>query len=387
MKVLWLASWYPDEYEPVNGDFIQRHAKAVARTLPVDVIHVTQAGKDFAYLNNINERKDGNLHETIYYFHRKKTGIEFLDKVLYNYYFLRYYKRVVKKYIAANEKPDLIHVHVPLKAGMVAWYFLKRYNIPYIVSEHSSLYLKEARDSFATRSFFFRYNTAKVYKHAALVTNVSVAIGKVLQQLFSIKKLVIIPNVVDTTYFNHQQKEPNKMFRWLHVSSLIPLKNVEGIIEAFKNLSVSNTNWELILCGPLNTSLQQLVISYGLQQQIKFTGELSYEMVAKQMQQADAFVLFSKHENFPCVIIEALCCGLPVVATNVGGVSEAVNNSNGLLVEPGDIAALEKALKAVMQKISDYSPVAISSSATKKYNYHAIAQQFLLQYKNVLQLT
>ena len=46
MKVLWLASWYPDEYEPTNGDFVQRHAKAVSQLMHIDVIHVVQAGEN-----------------------------------------------------------------------------------------------------------------------------------------------------------------------------------------------------------------------------------------------------------------------------------------------------------------------------------------------------
>ena len=63
MKVLWLASWYPDEYEPTNGDFIQRHAKATAQLMHVDLIHVAQAGKDRSFLHKVVVTDDGSLHE------------------------------------------------------------------------------------------------------------------------------------------------------------------------------------------------------------------------------------------------------------------------------------------------------------------------------------
>ena len=84
MKVLWLASWYPDEYEPTNGDFVQRHAKAVSTLMPIDVIHVAQAGKDKSYLQKVELNDDGDLHEAIHYFAFKKTGITFIDKIRYN---------------------------------------------------------------------------------------------------------------------------------------------------------------------------------------------------------------------------------------------------------------------------------------------------------------
>ena len=84
MKVLWLASWYPDEYEPTNGDFVQRHAKAVSQLINVDVIHVAQAGRKFNHINKLAKNDDGNLNEAIHYFTYKKSNIHWLDKILYN---------------------------------------------------------------------------------------------------------------------------------------------------------------------------------------------------------------------------------------------------------------------------------------------------------------
>jgi glycosyltransferase involved in cell wall biosynthesis len=200
-----------------------------------------------------------------------------------------------------------------MKAGIVALKFLKHSNIPYIVSEHSSLYLKTAKDNFYNRSFYFRYHTKKIFQYAALVTNVSSAIGKVLEEMFHLKNVLIIPNVVDTNYFNFKPEKPDKIFRWMHVSTMYPLKNVDKIIRAFNELRHIKKEWELIICGPVNKQYEQLVEQLHLQSKIKFTGEISYEQVAAEMQNANAFILFSKHENFPCVVIEALCCGLPVV--------------------------------------------------------------------------
>ena len=102
------------------------------------------------------------------------------------------------------------------------------------------------------------------------------------------------------------------------------------------------------------------------------------------MQQADAFILFSKHENFPCVVIEALCCGLPVVASNVGGIPEAVDETNGVLVEPDNISVLQNAIVTVMHSLTKYNRENISGNAISKYNYQVIAKQFIAAYNDLL---
>jgi glycosyltransferase involved in cell wall biosynthesis len=384
MKVLWLASWYPDEYEPTNGDFIQRHAKAVSQLMRVDLIHVVQAGRKFNHLNKIVENNDGNLHEAIHYFTYKRSNIDWLDKILYNKTYWRCYKKILNEYIEKNGRPDLIHVHIPFKAGIIAISFSGKYKIPFIVSEHSSLYLKEAKDNYYARDFYFRFYTGQTFKKAELVTTVSAAIGKVLKQMFHLKDVRIIPNVVDTNYFYFKPREKNKLFRWLHVSSMHPLKNVDRIIHAFNNISREKNDWELILVGPVNNEYERLVEQLNLQSKIKFTGEVFYKDVAKQMQQADALIMFSKHENFPCVIIEALCCGLAVVASNVGGISEAVNKANGILVEPNNTVQLQNAILLMMNDLSQFNSEKISAEAILKYNYTTVAEQFISVYKEVL---
>ncbi len=386
MKLLWLASWYPDEYEPTNGDFVQRHAKAVSTLMHIDVIHVAQAGKDKKHLNKIVLNDDGNLHEAIHYFAFKKTGIAFIDKIHYNRTYFNYYKNILKKYISEKDKPDLIHVHVPMKAGLLAFWLKKKFNIPYIVSEHSSLYLKVAKDNFDTRSFYFRHNTAKIFQQASLVTNVSSAIAKVLQQRFGLSDVRIIPNVVDTNHFYFKPKEKNKTFRWLHVSTMYSLKNVDKIIQTFSSIAKQRGDWELILVGPINTEYKKLVADLDLQSKIKFIGEVSYQEVARQMQQADAFILFSQHENFPCVIIEALCCGLQVVSSNVGGIAEAVDQSNGILIEANNTNQLQAAVISVMNNPANFNAEKIAAQASSKYNYTTVAQQFLNIYQDVLNL-
>src|SRR5439155_8745708 len=94
--------------------------------------------------------------------------------------------------------------------------------------------------------------------------------------------------------------------------------------------------------GPLRGALEARADSLGVGDRIAFRGLLPKPEVARVLRGADAFVLTSRYDNNPCALIEALACGLPVVATAVGGVPELVDDTNGLLARPGnpaDVAA------------------------------------------------
>jgi len=384
MKILWLASWYPNPLEPSNGDFIQRHAEAVAEIVPIDVIHVLQTGrcvpveKEIAITN-----KKNNLTEYIYAFAYKPSGNAAIDTLLYNISYFRFYKKILHQYFAASGKPDLIHVHVPVKAGLIAVRLLKKYNIPYIVSEQSSHYEVSSPDYFFKRNFYFRYNTRHIFKYAAAVTNVSETIGKKLRSIFKIKKYYTIHNLVDTSLFFYNPKQQATKLRFIHVSAMGEQKNPSGIINALAALEVLYKDWECVFCGPFTEELRTVVKEKKLENYIQFRGEITYKQVAIEMQAADVFVLFSNHENFPCVVVEALCCGLPVVSSNAGGIGEAVNDGNGLLVDAGDIEALTQALLQAATQIDKYDRKKIAANAIALYNKKHIAEQFAELYKKI----
>ena len=77
----------------------------------------------------------------------------------------------------------------------------------------------------------------------------------------------------------------------------------------------------------------------------------------------------------PCVILEALCCGLPVIATKVGGVPEVVNHFNGILIASEDEIGLQRAILAMASGDDRFSREDISKSAQLKFSYHTIGKQ------------
>jgi glycosyltransferase involved in cell wall biosynthesis len=102
------------------------------------------------------------------------------------------------------------------------------------------------------------------------------------------------------------------------------------------------------------------------------------------MKRSDAMVMFSRYENFPCVIIEALCCGLPVISSCVDGVPEAVDEDNGILVDPDNETELLQAIETIHKDISFYNRERIAAIAKLKYNYMQIGYQFFNLYSHIL---
>jgi glycosyltransferase involved in cell wall biosynthesis len=382
--ILWLPSWYPNKFEPYNGDFVQRHAKAASLFCSIVVCHFPQSGHKIQIEKSYTETKHShNLKEVVHYISFKPTGINLLDKILYNISYYRATVKYLKTYFRDFGLPKVVHVHVPMKAGNLAFWIKRKFGISYILSEHASFYASSTPDSHSHKNFLHVKQVKRIFKNASTVTNVSNAVGNVLVKLFNLNSVQIIYNVVDTSVFNLIRTKP-EIFTFVHVSTLIEQKNIEGILRVFNKLLAIKNNWRLKLVGPLNEIVQQKILEYNLLANIELTGEVPYEEVARQMQKAHVLAMFSRHENFPCVIVEALCCGLPVISSDVGGVKEALNESNGILVPSENEAELLKGIIYMMDKFNLYDLGKISEEACIKYNYETIGGEICNLYNKYL---
>ena len=206
---------------------------------------------------------------------------------------------------------------------------------------------------------------------------VSRNLGLLINKLVAKKQFTVVENVANEKYFYYDDtKMPGTVFRFLHVSNMSYQKNAEGIIEGFTEFQKKNQQVELVIVGSVPVEMKQMVEKTGLlDKNIFLRGEISYLAVAGEMQQANALVMFSRFENSPCSIIEALCCGLPVIATNVGGIPELLNENNGLLIESLDKQALVAAFEKMVTNYPEYSRKKIAEQALSRISYPAIGKK------------
>jgi glycosyltransferase involved in cell wall biosynthesis len=94
--------------------------------------------------------------------------------------------------------------------------------------------------------------------------------------------------------------------------------------------------------------------------------------------------MFSFYENMPCVVLEALCTGIPVIATTVGGIPEIIGKENGILINPGKERELLNAMKEMIRNYHLYDADFISRQATEQFSYEVVGKEISDIYQSVL---
>ncbi|MHA4847221.1 glycosyltransferase [Flavitalea antarctica] len=382
MKVLHLASWYPNKTGEQEGDFIQRHLQAIAKLIPVHVFYVVKdESLDKAQSRSVTQ--DGNLTETIIYYKPHKTGFRRIDQLISLRTYLGVFKQEIKTYMRENGRPDLVHVHVAMRAGMAALWMKKKFRIPFLVSEHWSGYYKVDPDNYFMRDWLFRFFSRNVMSNASWVTAVSADLVKKITEIFGVTNTSVIYNVVNTNRFNYKPLA-NVEFRFIHISDLHPIKNVKGIFAVLARLNQIRNDWKMVILGSNDPAYQHLATRLGIHERIEWKGSVGHHEVPGEIQRADCLLMFSHHETLSCVTCESLCCGVPVIATRVGGLPEIVNKSNGRLCERGDENGLLQTILEHLDSHQHFDRPAIAAAAAAMFNEELVGQQFVSLYRQVL---
>jgi len=382
LKVLFLPAWYPSKFNKVGGVFVREHAKTLHQKVELAVFHVCE----HPYLRKLYEFEtvieDGILTYRIYY---RKFSTKWLKPISILFFALAVvigYQKVYRKF-----KPTLNHVHVLTRMGVIALLAKIIYRTPFVITEHWSRYLPE-RNTY--KGLFRKVLTKAVVKKSSGLSTVTQNL-KVAMQLHGLihHHFQVIPNVVNTDLFkpSNQVKED---FVFLHVSGLNDeVKNVSGILRAFSEFlnQKDALNTKLVIVG--DDDLERPVLeSYAekleLTENVSFIGKKYNKDLVNEYQQANAFVLFSNFENQPCVILEAMSCGLPIISSSVGGISEIIDEKVGVLVEARNEQSLQEAMQGMYYKYGTYNGDLIRETAIESFAYYAVSSKLISFYNLAL---
>lgn len=360
-KVIFLVRWYPHRYDPMFGLFVQRHAEAAALCNDVSVVYVHADEKTTGKFDVERSRRNG-IDEIKVYYRKPKSKIISL---------IRFFKanRLALKQLP---KPDLIHVHILTRCGIVALWHKIIHGTPYIITEHWSRYLPG--NDFGG---FLRKNATRiVVKNAETVTTVTENLAKAMQNHgLRNKNYVVLPNVVDVNLFKPVERH-NEKTKIVHVSCFEDKsKNISGLIDALAILESKNIEYQCVFIGEGIDfeTLKQYAFSRLNHENILFTGLLQGQALADELASGDFLVLSSNYENMPVVILEALACGLPVVSTDVGGIKEMIDENCGILVPAKDTGRLAEAIQEMASR-REYDPEILRDKVLRKYSYEAVAR-------------
>ncbi len=378
--ILKLAGWYPSKVDAYNGDFVQRHAKAIALYQRVVVIFAVKSSS-VTQLTIETTNTTNNLTEIIAYYPKKK----YLDKLYSQYYYAKAFLKIIKKLFATEGKPKLVHVNIAWKAGLWALYLYKKYKMPYIITENWTAYHKADPNYILNKKITFKL-LKLVFQNAAYFVPVTFNLSLVCNALFKINlPCIVVENAVDTKLFFPTETTSENM-RIIHISTMNYQKNVKGLLFAFRDVLLEHPGIEITLVGPVSETVEGLIKLEPVLKRLKFTGNIPYHEVAKLVQNSDLLILFSRYENLPCVILEALCAGVTVISTRVGGIHEVINQSNGFLINNGDTLGICWEVFSYSIKNPSFNKAAIAADAASKYSYEVIGKKYNDAYEKILGL-
>lgn len=335
MKVLFITPWYPSAIDSMSGLFVEKIVR-----------EAEHRGVDCRVICT--------------------TGVWSMAKET---------EKLVKEW----GKPDLVHLHVTTKQGLVPLLMKRIWGIPYIVTEHWSGYLPANGDYERQAGRFilgriYRWMTQKIIRKADVVTAVSDLLRKdMLRCGLDNHDFRVIHNVVDPLFEDDGKTTEADEMTFLHVSCFSDrAKNVKGIIEAARVLSESGVNFRLTMVGegPDLEETKKLSSSYGLQKYVRFTGVLQSDKVANEMRKHQCLILFSNFETAAVVLQEAMSMGMKIISTPVGIAEEYGTRIK--LIPTGDINALADAM-ANVKKITN----------TRKISFSKVGEEYFALYQKI----
>ena len=246
-------------------------------------------------------------------------------------------------------KPDLIHVHFAVPSGLVGWLLSRVCGAPYVLTAH----LGDVPGGVPEKTGrWFRWIapfTPPIWKGAAQVVAVSDYTRQLALKRYPVD-IQVIPNAVDLVQLDpgpiKVQQPPHIVF----AGRFMPQKNPVLLVRMLANLR--DLPWQCAMMGdgPLRAAVEVEIRQRDLDDRITLTGWVKPAEVIQQFRSADILCMPSSSEGLPVVGVQALAMGLAIVASRVGGFIDLVDEAvNGFLLEPGDQAGFERALRMLLQ--------------------------------------
>ncbi|BEI32946.1 hypothetical protein PHIN5_03140 [Polynucleobacter sp. HIN5] len=202
---------------------------------------------------------------------------------------------------------------------------------------------------------------------------------------FSSKKISVIPYGVDLSEFYPATKEIDKKFRVIYLGALSIRKGIHYLVEAFKSANIKNS--ELILIGKKCIETDKLISNKNFDKRIKLTGILSRNQILKLLSMSSVFVLPSIEDGYGLVLLEAMACGLPVIATvNTGGPDCIVDGVNGFNVPIRSSISIKEKLIYLYENPEERKWMAENAlaSVSKANGWNEYGEKVLDVYRRIL---
>lgn len=373
-----LPRWYPNKVDKADGNFIQKHIQCISEYLNVCVVFV-KGINETGTQSEIIELKKGHF-EIVYYYKLNNGPLSFIiNPLAYILTLFSAYNKIYKEF----GKPVLSHVHVMARSSLLANY-LSFFGIPFVISEHWSGYYADSNKLTTLKKIIYKL----LYYRAKAVTSVSKNLADAISKLTGNGDIRIIPNVVDGVFTEtNTQNQKLELKRLVHISNFrMEIKQCDKML-IYLNEAIENRNdVELYMIGegPDKEDLISLCKTLPqLQNRVTFTGDISQQEIAEILQSATATISFSKFETQSIVLLESIAMNVPIVAPNIGGISE-YGEERGLLFPPGSKDRFQSAILKILEDEIQFDTKDMRSYIVDNYSCKVIGNKFITLYKEII---
>lgn len=283
---------------------------------------------------------------------------------------------------------DLIHAHFTYPDGYVAARLGQRYRVPVIITEQAPW------RPWMDRYPMVRRRAVWAARQAAFHIAISNAARETIVHFTGdLPGLQVIPDGVDTSVFTLAPDDSRPLpDQILFVGVIRPVKGVDVLLNAMRLLIDRGRRLRLILVGESFYAsyrreyerLRQMADELGLAGQVEFAGRKPLPELVRYMQQSALLVLPSRQESLGMVLVEALACGTPVVATRCGGPEDIVVGDVGVLVPPENPEALASGIERVLDRRAGYDPAVLRAYAVNKFGLESVAGRVVELYRRAI---
>ncbi len=301
--------------------------------------------------------------------------------------------------LTQRQQTELIHVHWVVPNGPIAALVAALRKIPFVVSLHGS-------DMFiAQKNALFRWVARWVFQRACAVTVCSKNLQKAAVELGAPFEPELVIWGADPQRFVPMSKNPE----WLQnldlgkndrivitLGRLVPKKGFEVLLRAWAIICADMPDTHLVIGGegPLLKPLTKIAADLGLTDQVRFAGRVPWDQVPDFLSIGTLYVLPSVQGNegnvdgLPTVLLEAMGCGLPVIASDIAGIPEAITqDQNGLLVPAGDVDALALTVRDLLMDAHKRKRLGLAArqSVETNLNWDNVALTYTRIFDDVLE--
>lgn len=371
MKIFFVARGVPSEREPQWGNFEFDQALALHK-LGHQIVMLSVDARFRKYHRKYGITKE--IHDNIPHFNIYAGSIwgkplRSISMKLHTKVKQKLALFLFKRVVAQEGFPDAIYGHY-LGGCSMALAIKQKYGIPAVGIEHwSELGYSHIKGSVKDEAI-------RTYPKLDCQISVSSALKENIKKNIGVDTLVV-NNMIGTEFYYEPKVKNSDNVNFVTTGNLLPVKGFDNLIKAFSKLNFQPETWTLNIIGGGKEldNLQKLLDRVGLNNNIHLLGRKNREGVIDMLHNSDVYVMSSRSETFGVAAIEALACGLPVIATDCGGARDFVTKENGVITPVENVEKLAECISYMMNHYQDYDRAKIAADCQKRFSSEAIGKQ------------